>query len=242
MFSGAHLLSALSACAVMAGLSGQVHAGPWPRDEGHSFMALTAERDRDGNSFAGLYTEYGLSRRRTIGLEISHTDVGETSVMAWYQKSLDGGEGPNRLSYAMGVGAIRRDGQLLPLSQAALMWGRGFSGLWDGGWLTAEGRVKVAGKTEEVTVRDGMTQVEYAYLTPEIVTKLDLTVGIRPAPSWALVNQLRLEARKDSDVSAKLASSVVYDLAGPARLEVGIVAPLAGPGEPALKIGTWLEF
>lgn len=242
MSLGKHLVPALFACAFPGAMTGPAQAGPWPREPGQAFIALTGERDREGNSFTGFYAEYGLARRRTLGLEISHTDVGETTAMAWYQKSLDGGHGPNRLSYAMGFGAIRRDGQLLPLSQAALMWGRGFSGLWDGGWLTAEARVKVAGKTEEVRVRQGMTQVEYAYLTPEIVTKLDLTVGLRPSPAWALVNQLRLEARKDSDFSARLASSAVYDLAGPARLEIGIVAPLAGPSEPALKIGTWLEF
>ena len=57
-----------------------------------------------------------------------------------------------------------------------------------------------------------------------------------------MVNQLRLEARKGTDFSATLASSVVYDLTGPARLEVGLVAPLAGPSEPAIRIGTWLEF
>lgn len=218
------------------------HAGPWPRDPGHSFVALSQERDRDGNSYVGLYAEYGMSRRRTLGLEISHTDVGETSAMLWYQKSLDGGEGPDRLSYSLGLGAIRRDGELLPLGQAALMWGRGFSGPWDGGWLTAEARLKVAGKTEEVTMRDGLTSIQHAYLTPETIGKLDVTLGLRPTSSWAVVNQLRLEARSDSDFSAKLATSVVYDLSGPARLEIGLVEPLGGPSERALKVGAWLEF
>lgn len=242
MSRGQSLVSALTGCILLGGLCLPAQAGPWPREAGRSFLALTGEHDRAGNSFAGFYAEYGLSRRRTLGLEVSHTDVGETSAMVWYQKSLDGGQGPNKLSWSMGFGAIRRNGELLPLSQAALMWGRGFSGLWDGGWLTAEARVKVAGKTEEITVREGLTQVEYAYLTPEIVSKLDLTVGLRPTPAWALVNQVRLESRKDSEFSARIASSVVYDLTGPARLEVGLVAPLAGPGEPALKFGTWLEF
>jgi hypothetical protein len=232
----------IAGCIVWLLLAVSGHAGPWPREAGHSFVSLSGERDADGNSYTGLYAEYGLSRRRTLGLEVSHTNVGETTAMVWYQKSLDSGEGPNRLSYSMGLGAIRRNGELLPLSQAALMWGRGFSGPWEGGWLGAEARVKVAGKAEEVTVRDGLTQVEYAYLTPDITTKLDLTLGLRPTPSWVLVNQVRLEARQDSDFSAKLASSVVYDLAGPARLEIGFVAPLAGPSEPAVRIGTWLEF
>lgn len=236
------LAPALWAFALLGVVSCPAQAGPWPRDPGHSFVALTGEHDKADNFYTGFYAEYGLSRRRTLGLEISRTNVGETSAMVWYQKSLDDGQGPNRLSWSLGIGAIRRNGEVLPQSQAALMWGRGFSGLWDGGWMTAEARVKVAGKTEEVTVSEGLSRVEYAYLTPEVVGKLDLTVGIRPAPSWALVNQLRLESRKDSDFSAKIASSVVYDLPGPARLEMGFVAPLTGPSEPAVKIGTWLEF
>lgn len=232
----------VGACLVWLLAVFSAQAGPWPRDAGHAFVALATERDDAGNSYTGLYAEYGLSRRRTLGLEVSHTNVGETSAMLWYQKSLDGGEGPNRLSYSMGFGAISRNGDLLPQSQAALMWGRGFSGPWDGGWLTAEARVRVAGRTEEVTVRDGLSQVEYAYLTPEVITKLDLTLGLRPTPAWALVNQLRLESRKDSDFSVKLAGSVVRDLTGPAKLEIGLVAPLTGPGEAAIRIGTWLEF
>lgn len=233
---------ALAGCILWLLLAAASHAGPWPREEGRSFVSLSGERDDAGNSYAGIYMEHGLARRRTLGLEASRTTVGETSAMLWYQKSLDRGEGPNRLSYSMGVGAIRRKGELLPLGQIALMWGRGFSGLWDGGWLAAEARVKVAGKTEETTIRQGLNSIQYAYLTPEVVTKLDLTLGLRPTPVWAVVNQLRLEARKDEDFSAKLASSVVYDLAGPMRLEIGLVAPLTGPSEPAVRIGTWLEF
>ena len=83
---------------MLGALSFPAQAGPWARDAGHSFIALTGEYDRAGNSHAGFYAEYGLARRRTLGLEISHTDVGETSAMVWYQKSLDDGEGPNNTS------------------------------------------------------------------------------------------------------------------------------------------------
>lgn len=223
-------------------LAGPAHAGPWPREEGRAFVALSGERDRDGNAYAGLYAEYGLSRRRTLGLEVSRTNVGETSALVWYQKSLDDGEGPNRISYAVGAGAIRRGGDLLPVSQAALMWGRGITGIWDGGWVTAEGRVKVTGEMERTTAGEGLSRVAYAYLTPKAILKLDVTLGLRPTERLAVVNQLRLESGKDSDLSAKIASSVVYDLGGPASLEAGIVAPLAGPSEAAIRVGTWLEF
>lgn len=234
--------SRLTLAILAALLGGTAQAGPWPREAERSFLSLTHERDRAGNAHTGLYAERGLSRRRTLGLEIGHTDVGETTAMLWYQRSLDGGAGPNRLSWSMGLGVIRRDGAVLPSSQAALMWGWGFQGPWDGGWLMAEGRVTVSGRSETVRTRQGLSVVEYAYLTPQAVAKLDLTLGIRPTPDWAIVNQLRLEAAKDEDVLVRLATSVVRDLAGPLRLEAGVIAPLSGAGEPALKIGTWLEF
>lgn len=229
--------------AVLAGLMpGDAAGGPWPREAGRAFVSLTQERDRAGNAHVGLYAEYGLTRRRTLGLEIGHADVGETTAMLWYQRSLDGGTGPNRLSWSTGLGAIRRNGELLPTSQAALMWGRGLQGPWDGGWITAEGRVKVSGKTETVRMRQGLSVVEYAYLTPDAVAKLDLTLGVRPTPVWSVVNQLRLESAKGRAFSAKWAASVVRDLPGPLRIEAGVVAPLTGPGEAAARIGTWLEF
>lgn len=236
-------MRALILVALLVGLlPAAVQAGPWPREAGRSFLSLTHERDRAGNAHTGLYAEYGLSRRRTLGAEIGHADVGETTAMLWYQRSLDGGTGPHRLSWSMGLGAIRRDGEVLPTSQVALMWGRGLQGPWDGGWMTAEARVRVSGKSETVRMRQGLSVVEYAYLTPEVLTKLDLTLGLRPTPRWAVVNQLRLESASDRDFSAKLATSLVYDLPGPARIEAGVIAPLTGPGKAALKVGTWLEF
>ncbi|TBN38689.1 hypothetical protein EYE42_12415 [Paracoccus subflavus] len=232
------------ACAALSGLVSvpAAWAGPWAREAGQAFVSVTREQDRAGNAHTGLYAEYGLTRRRTLGVEIGYTDVGETTAMLWYQRSLDKETGPNRLSWSMGIGAIRRDGRVLPSSRIALMWGRGLQGPWEGGWLTAEGRITVSGKAESLRTRQGLTGVEYAYLTPEVVTKLDLTWGLRPSPAWAVVNQLRVEAARDRDLSARLATSLVRDVPGPAQIEAGVIAPLAGPGEPALKIGTWLEF
>ena len=57
-----------------------------------------------------------------------------------------------------------------------------------------------------------------------------------------LVNQLRLEERDDTGFSSKLVVSVVGDLLGPAKLELGVIGPLSGQGEQAIKIGTWFEF
>lgn len=218
--------------------TGAATAGPWPREVKTTFLSLSTERDRDDNSYTGLYGEYGLTPRQTLGFELGHTNQGESSAMVWLQHALDDGKGANRYSIAAGIGAIDRDGELLPVGQIAANWGRGIERLPGGGWLTIEGRVKVAGKMESA----GDARGEVSYLTPEMTVKAEVTLGMRPTERMMFINQIRFEDRDDSDFSAKFASSVVHDLIGPAKIEVGVIAPVTGPGETAIKIGTWLQF
>ncbi|SMO87884.1 hypothetical protein [Paracoccus laeviglucosivorans] len=223
-------------------------AGPWPREEGGVFLSFSGERDRDGNSYAGLYTEYGLSPRTTLGLELGRANAGETNVMIWWQRALDRGQGANRFTISSGLGAVQRDGEVMPVAQMGAAWGRGLDGLPllqhipGGGWLAVEGRVKVAGATETARIDQGLTSVEIAYLTPETTTKAEVTLGLRPFDRLMLINQFRFEKREDTGFSSKLATSVVRDLWGPAKVELGVITPLSGQGEEAVKLGTWFEF
>lgn len=223
-------------------MAGSAVAGPWPRDKGKVFMSLSAESDSDGNSYTGLYSEYGLTERNTLGFELGYTNVGETSMMLWLQRRLDSGEGPNRLTYSTGFGAFMRDGQIFPTGQAGIAWGRGFEDFLGGGWMTVEARIKVAGKQQTVVYVQNLTRTEAVFLTPEVTTKIEATLGLRPTESIMFINQLRLEDRRDAAFSAKLATSLVYDWQGITKLELGLIAPLSGPGEMALKVGTWVEF
>ena len=70
----------------------------------------------------------------------------------------------------------------------------------------------------------------------------EATLGLKPFAGIMFINQLRLEHRDDTGFSSKLATSIVRDLGGPAKLELGLVAPISGPGEAAIRLGTWLEF
>ena len=223
-------------------LPGWALAGPWPRAEGAVFLSLAAERDPKGNSYTSLYGEYGWSARRTLGLELGHTNVGEASALIWLQQSLARDEGVNRYSISSGVGVIERDGEYLPLGIIGASWGRGIERLPGGGWLAVDARVKVTGKTQTVAYRQGMSIVEYGYLTPETTSKLDVTLGFKPWDGTMFINQLRMEDRKDEGLAAKLATSLVYDIKGAAKVEAGVIAPLRGSGEGAIRIGTWLEF
>ena len=222
--------------------AGAALAGPWPRQEKTVFLSISTEHDRDGNSYTGLYGEYGLSARSTLGLELGRASAGEVSALLWLQRALDDGTGANRWTVSSGVGVIERDGELVPLGQVGVAWGRGLDRLPGGGWISVEARLKVTAETESVILRQGMTVVEYGYLTPEYTAKADVTLGWNATPKMMLINQLRLEDRKDMAFSAKLGASIVRDIGGPVKLELGVIAPVAGEGEYALRAGTWFAF
>ena len=144
-----------------------------------------------------------------------------------------------------------RDGVAMPVGQAGLAWGRGFDSLRllsrvpGGGWLGADARVKVAGAMKDERTLEDLAAAgagPLAYLTPEIEVKVEVTMGWHATPETMVIGQLRLEERDDTGFSSKLATSVVRDLPGPWRLEVGLVTPLSGVGEQAATLGTWLEF
>lgn len=215
------------------------------------FLSFSGEGDRDGNSYASLYGEYGLSPRHTLGFEIGHSNGGQISALIWLQRALDRGEGPDRWVMSIGGGAIRREGSTLPVAQIAAGWGRGLDAvpilarIPRGGWLGVEARLKVAGAMKsDLAVQELAAggAGPLAYLTPEMEAKAEVTLGWNATSSMMLVNQLRLEYRDDTGFSSKLATSLVRDLPGQARLELGVIMPLSGTGEQALKLGTWLEF
>ncbi|MDS9466404.1 hypothetical protein RGQ15_02290 [Paracoccus sp. MBLB3053] len=216
-------------------------AGPWPRGQGQSFLALSDERDADKNSYSSLYGEYGLTPRQTLGFELGYTNVGETSALFWLQHAPEP-LGENRLSFSLGIGMAKRDGMFLPLAQAGANWGRGFQGIMQGGWLSLETRLKVAGAMKDQAELAELPASMLGYLTSEVTSKADLTIGLHATQAMMIINQFRLEQTEEAGFSAKLATSVVHDVIGPAKIELGLITPLSGPDEAAVKLGTWLEF
>lgn len=231
-------------------LAAPAQAGPWPREVKGAFLSFSGERDHQGNRHFGLWGEYGLRPRLTLGLDLGHSR-GETSALIWLQRTLDDGQGPDRWSVSSGFGAVERKGELMALAQAGVGWGRGFEVLPllhrvpGGGWLAVEARYRVAGPARD-EARLAALAAEGAgllsYLTPETSAKAEITLGWHARETLMLIKQLRFEDRKDTGFSSKLSLSAVRKLAGPVRLELGLVEPLSGPGERAVKIGTWLEF
>lgn len=253
------LLRALAAgLALIVALNAPAGAGPWPRDKGATFLSLSAERDRAGGSHRALYVEYGMTARTTLGLELQRSGTDETGAILWAQRALDGGQGAHRLAAQTGVGMVWRDGARMPLAQGGLSWGRGVPGLglpgWEGGWLSAQllFRATVTSVAvpwaeappfeTEPPLSDDRPWFASGFLTAEQVVKTDLTLGMRPRAGMMLINSLWLEHRPEEAGSARLMSALVFDLGGPARLELGVVHPVSGPAERAVRLGTWIEF
>ncbi|MBA4491258.1 hypothetical protein H1S04_10850 [Paracoccus sp. S1E-3] len=231
--------------------AGAAGAGPWPREKGTAFLSFSEEGDREGNSYAGLYGEYGMNARDTLGFEIGRSSADETSAMIWWQRALDRGAGPDRITISTGMGVLQRDDELVPLAQIGVSWGRGWDslpllrGIRGGGWLAVDARLKVAAQMKdqaELAKLAGQNAGLLSYVTPDVTAKVDATLGWHATSSMMLVNQLRLEHRDDIGFSGKLAATLVRDLVGPAKGEMGMVLPLWGDGEQAVKLAVWFAF
>lgn len=226
-------------------LAGSATAGAWLRADGTTFMSLSHEQDRAGNTYTGLYAERGLGGRNTLGFRLDHSGAGQTGALVWWQRSLDDGSGPNRWTVSLGVGAVDRGGSLLPAGEVAAAWGRGIANPLGGSWFTVETRLNVVGdpKDTPAATDDATRGARYlGNLATQTAIKTDVTLGVQLTPSMVVINQIRFEQAEDTGFSSKLSTSLVRDLKGPAKLELGIMAPLSEQGEPALKVGTWLEF
>ncbi|MFD1882128.1 hypothetical protein [Paracoccus pacificus] len=246
------------------------HAGPWPRDAGTTFLAFSVEGDRNRNAYAGLYGEYGLSARNTLGFELGYTDAEEISGLIWFQRTLDGGEGPDRWAVSLGVGAVGRGGSFDPVGQVGMSWGRGFDAipglrrLHGGGWFSVDARLKFtkgSGAAEKAGAgrRDGngfsavFTPGPFSgagedgadasiYAMPARIAKAELTIGWNATDRLMWINQFRFEDRSDTGYSGKLATTLVYGLTKRSKIEFGLIAPLSEKGEVAVKLGCWMTF
>lgn len=243
----ARILAGLMAVAPAVAQSvAPVMAGPWPREVGAVFLSLSREQSRDGLDYSSIYGEYGLGPLLTLGGELGQTR-GESNALIWLQWARDPGRGANRWATSLGLGVIRREGSFHPVGQLALHWGRGFDSLRvlkslpGGGWIAADLRTKISTRLTSGDIHTPGAETRITYLTPQSVTKLDLTLGWNARDRLKLIGQLQLEHRDDGSQS-RLALSAVQDIMGPLQLELGAIAPLDGRGEPALKLGVWLDF
>ncbi|MEI4484561.1 hypothetical protein V8J36_00020 [Frigidibacter sp. MR17.14] len=219
-------------------------AGPWPRDKGATFLSFGQERSSLGD-WTSLYAEYGLTEGLTLGLDAGRSDSGDGIAILFLQSALGPQTGRHRFTASLGIGASRSEGRSTPMMQGAGSWGMGFDTGLGPGWLAVDSKIRLLpGEGEPVVISQSASMQQM--ITPvTLVTamKTDVTFGIATAGGRRLwIAQLQLDDSSATPLNARLAASLVQDLPGPLKAEIGLITPLEGEGETALKIGLWIEF
>lgn len=214
-------------------------AGPWPREKGHAFFSLTHETAGDGGGWTALYAEYGLTPRWTLGLDVGNSPD-RTIAMAFVQRAVGAQDRPGRLAFSSGIG-IETGIAPQAFGMMGATWGRSLGTPLGPGWLAVEPQLRMGVALSEdwpptlVLDEDGK-------LATTGLAKLDLTLGATARPGLILMGQVQMEQALEEDPTARLTASAVRDVGRRGKVLLGLSAPVMGDGDPALKLGTWLEF
>jgi hypothetical protein len=221
------LMRALMALVLIL-LAAEATAGAWPREPGTAFLSFanipTRSRQGETAAWTGLYAEYGLSPRITLGLDADWRSSGD-NWSAWGFARYDLAPGAEwRRAVSLGIGRRGFGSRSELVLRPGLHLGRGIQTRWGPGWVEAE------------------AQAIYAPASGWTAWKLDGTFGIKPRPDRLLILQLQTSRYPGQAQQLRLAPSVVRRFGRSLSLEFGLVADLAAPQALGVKIGSWLEF
>jgi hypothetical protein len=206
------------------------------------FLSFRPSVTATATAIPGFTANTGCGPRQTLGFELGHSNAGESSVMIWWQRALDDGEGPNRFDLLVGDRVLERDGKLVPwrrsaphgagaltacrccaMCRAAVGW----PSMRAPSWPSEE---EEPDRTPDANGRWSSRQV---YLTPKTTVKAEVTLGWNASSSLMLINQLRLEDRDDTGLFGQAGEFGGARSGGPAKIELGVIMPLSGEGEHA---------
>lgn len=216
-------------CLILAGpllvwLTVTAAAGPWPREKGRVFLSLSGqlhERDEFGiiDQFFGLYAEYGVTDRLTLGIDAGGDAVRMSKALAFLRWPLGAPERPLKFAIELGAGEVESEAALRP----GLSVGRGIT-LWDRpGWMTGDARMILAN-------------------SGDISLESDVTIGLDTGPRSKTIVQIQTGRPAHGRSYIRIAPSFVYRTGQGSFLEFGLIEPLSGTDRRAVKLGLWREF
>jgi hypothetical protein len=212
------------AVAVLLWLAPVAEAGAWLRAQGTAFVELSGrvtEPDEYGlyGLNAGLYAEYGLAERVTLGVDAGHDMLQVSKALVFIRLPLARETRRTKIAVELGAGEVGEEPALRP----GLSVGRGIS-LWDrAGWLNADGRAVLSG--------DGAMTLE-----------TDLTFGLSITARAKIILQLQAGQPDTGTGYAKFAPSFVYETKPGTHLEIGLIQPLAGDDRRGVSLDLWRTF
>ncbi|NKX43173.1 hypothetical protein [Roseicyclus persicicus] len=234
----------LALATALGAAGGPATAGPWAREAGEVFVALSATADGDAAALIGgdaaleryvaLYGEYGLGRRLTLGGQLGRGETAEEAVVflrytvtapeASWQIALDGGVG-------LRTEAATADRRLLRFGASI---GRGFGGLdaprwWlpirhEGGWATLD----VA----------GLYDVDSA----DTIWQAEATLGVAVSGRLRLMLQAKAEEWPGDDPVYTVTPGAAWSVSDRTTLQVGARMGLGDAPTLGLSLGLWQSF
>lgn len=245
-----------SGICLLAALASDAAAGAWTRPAGETFASVSTSYYRTDpasdyeEATLTLYLEHGLRDWLTIGGALEATrpvgaasDLdGETTLAAFAQARLRTGAAGDPLSLQIGLRAPLGDvasGKPPQIeddwaAEARLLYGRGFDTGLGPGFADAQAALRLNRGDDADEVR------------------LDLTVGVRPAPRWLVMAQslntigLRNAVGFGADFDVyKIAPAIGYEIGRGATLLLSVEREIAGrritQGTRA-RLGVWTTF
>ena len=219
-------LIALAAALVAALWAAAAPAGPWPRERGEAFVALTGRA-----GVAELYGEYGLSAGLTLGVQATMPqgrrlpDVDLTARQLMWR-----GAGGAVISAFAGAGlrGVEVEGatETAQVLRGGLGWGRGFGSGLGQGWVSVVAEAQ-AGEGPMVPAWRAV--------------KVDATAGVRPGGRWLAMIQLQGHHRAGQGTDLRVEPTLGLEF-GRATLVLQPSVDLRGPADARLSAGLWLRF
>jgi len=206
-------------------------AGPWAREKGSTFVSTSysvttpiSAPGEDLQRFGALYVERGLGHRLTFGLDAGMDGGNNHSAILFLRRTLDFGTEHSKFAYQSGIGAVNAADGYEYLVQAGASWGRGLETRFGPGWAVLD------------------VSAQYNVAQQSVISKADLTIGIKPVERTKLILQFQAGSYPGSDPYLRLAPSVARQFGKWTHVEIGAQIGLIGDDRMGLKLGTWLEF
>lgn len=200
-------------------LTGPALAGAWPRGKGNVFVAGSTYVMSSG-AYTGLYAEWGVTDRLTLGLDLGRGVSGQDKAVAFVQAPLMRPVAGHRFAWQIGAGVIAGDTVIRP----GLSWGKGIDWAGRPGWVALD------------MVAEMRTE------TLAIDAKTDLTLGVSISDARKIMLQFQSGVQFGDDPFLRIVPSMTFALSDHARLEIGLSHSLRGASDSGLKIGVWLSF
>ena len=204
-----------------------VCAGAWMRDPKAGFMSVTTTlRNVPGpvRYETSLYADYGLTPRLSLGVDVNERPGTTGHVMIFARRPLGQPGGKTRFAMELAVGGYHWKGQWNHMAKSTLSMGYNFSSLWGAGWLSIEAAVEMRGGA------------------PELIYKLDATVGLPPKRRFGPILQLETAHIRGNPLSWSLTPGLMIKSRNSITWLVGLEYKSASQTSLGLKLGLWRGF